>query len=51
MFEFNDITDSWNGDNPGGKPCNDGTYFYVYDVVFTNGETAQGQGTITLLRE
>lgn len=51
VFEFNSIQDVWNGDNASGKPCNDGTYFYTYSVVFTNGDTAEGQGTITLIRE
>ena len=51
MSEFNSISDNWNGDSPVGLPCSDGVYFYTYEVVFTNGETAQGQGNITLIRE
>jgi gliding motility-associated-like protein len=51
VFEFNSITQSWDGNNSGGKPCNDGTYFYTYNVVFTNGTTKEGQGTVTLVRE
>lgn len=45
------IDDGWSGENMNGKPCNDGVYFYTYYVVYTNGETQQGQGTITLIRE
>jgi gliding motility-associated-like protein len=51
VFEFNTITDAWDGNNSGGKPCSDGTYFYTYNAVFTNGDTTEGQGTITLIRE
>lgn len=51
VFEFNSINDAWNGDNANGKPCNDGTYFYTYKVAFTNGDSKEGQGTITLVRE
>jgi gliding motility-associated-like protein len=51
VFEFNAITDTWNGDNANGKPCNDGVYFYTYEVVYTNGTTGAGQGTVQLLRE
>ncbi|MBD3638768.1 MAG: gliding motility-associated C-terminal domain-containing protein [Crocinitomicaceae bacterium] len=51
VYEFNSITDAWNGNNMSGKPCNDGTYFYKYSVVYTNGTTEEGQGTVTLIRE
>ena len=51
VAELNSITDGWNGDDPNGDPCTDGVYFYKYEVVFTNGTTDQGQGTVTLVRE
>ena len=51
VTEFNAITDSWNGDNKNGRPCNDGVYFYTYEIVYTNAETESGQGNVTLIRE
>ncbi|UKN02503.1 gliding motility-associated C-terminal domain-containing protein [Paracrocinitomix mangrovi] len=51
MFEFNSITDAWNGDNKNGKPCTEGVYFYTYEIVYTNGTTGAGQGTVTLIRQ
>jgi gliding motility-associated-like protein len=51
VFEFTDVTQSWDGNNKGGTPCTDGVYFYTYEVEFTNGETKSGQGNITLVRE
>ena len=50
VFEYNLITDQWDGNNKNGKPCNDGVYFYNYDVIYTNGETTSGQGNVTLIR-
>lgn len=51
VFEFTDVNQGWDGNSSAGIPCTDGVYFYTYDVVFTNGETKQGQGNITLIRE
>lgn len=45
------VTDSWNGNNDKGNPCNDGVYFYTYKATSTNGTVFEGQGTITLVRE
>ena len=50
VFEFNSITDAWDGTDLSGSECTDGVYFYTYDAVFTNGTTTQGQGNITLIR-
>jgi gliding motility-associated-like protein len=50
QYEINDINQGWDGTNKNGKECPEGVYFYTYSAVFTNGETAQGQGTITLIR-
>lgn len=51
MFEMDEITDSWNGDNTKGNPCNDGVYFYTYRAVASNGTVFEGQGNIHLVRE
>ena len=51
IFEFNSITDGWDGNTAGGQACTDGVYFYTYDAVFTNGTAQSGQGNITLIRE
>ena len=51
VFEFNEITDEWDGNNyKNGSPCADGTYFYVYKAVSTNGTEFAGEGTVTLIR-
>lgn len=50
IYTFNSISDAWDGNDMSGSPCTDGVYFYTYDVVYTNGETTQGQGNITLIR-
>ncbi len=50
VFEFNAITDQWDGNTPSGAPCQDGVYFYNYQLVYTNGTTGEGQGTVTLIR-
>jgi gliding motility-associated-like protein len=51
QYEINDISQGWDGTNKNGKNCPEGVYFYTYAAVFTNGETTQGQGTITLIRQ
>lgn len=51
IFEMNDINDSWNGNNPKGKPCADGVYFYTYKAKATNGDEFEGQGNVHLIRE
>lgn len=50
MFEFNDITDSWDGTDKNGSDCNDGVYFYTYEGAAENGDVFKGQGNVTLLR-
>jgi len=52
VFEFNDITDEWDGTHfRNGSECADGVYFYTYEVEFTNGESDSGQNTVTLVRK
>lgn len=47
VAEFASITDSWDGSKFGNGMCPDGTYFYTYKLTAENGETDEGQGTIT----
>jgi gliding motility-associated-like protein len=48
MFEFDEITDTWDGRTPGGRLCTDGVYFYNYEIVYTNGTEFAGQSTVTI---
>ena len=50
MAELNDITDGWDGNDLGGSPAADGTYFYVYKATTDNSTKLEGQGTIQLVR-
>ncbi len=51
MFNFDDINTKWDGTNmKNGKECSDGTYFYVYEGVSSNGTKYKGQGTVQLVR-
>lgn len=50
LFESSDIEFNWNGRNHTGKPAPDGTYFYVLEVTFVNGETESFSGAIELVR-
>ncbi len=51
VFEFNDISDTWDGTNmKSDKPCSDGVYFYTYTAKTTNGTPMEGQGQVTLVR-
>lgn len=51
IARFEDINDSWDGNDKRGNPCADGVYFYVYEGVSTNGTIFEGQGTIQLVRD
>lgn len=50
MYEFNSITDGWDGTNKSGRECPDGVYMYSYSIVYTNGTTSEGQGNVQLVR-
>jgi len=50
IFEFDEITDGWDGNNKKGNPCDDGVYFFTYTAKSTNGTEFEGQGTVTLIR-
>lgn len=49
MFEFNDITDGWDGTNKNNTPVADGVYFYKYEIVYTNSTKDAGQGTVQIV--
>lgn len=51
IFEFNSVTDEWDGTNKNGKDVPDGVYFYRYEATFTNGTETEGQGNIHLIRD
>lgn len=50
MFQFNEITDKWDGTTKSGKPATDGVYFYIYKATSSNGTEFEGQGTVHLIR-
>ena len=51
VYQFNDATDQWDGTNiKNGNNCADGTYFYTYEAMSTNGTPFSGEGTVTLIR-
>jgi gliding motility-associated-like protein len=52
VFEFTDVNDTWNGENMNtNSPCVDGTYFYIYNVTYSNGMQDQGQGNIQIIND
>lgn len=40
----------WDGYNESGKPAPEGTYFYILEATFKNGETEQFSGAFELVR-
>lgn len=49
MYEMTSITDKWDGTDPSGDKCSDGTYFYTYTGVAENGTPFEGQGVIQII--
>lgn len=49
VAEMNNISDSWDGTDMSGSPCNDGVYFYKYSATSDNGTTLEGQGNIQII--
>jgi len=49
VFEYNDINQGWNG-TCNGRECGEAVFYYVSDIVFTNGESTTKKGTVTLVR-
>jgi gliding motility-associated-like protein len=51
VFEGHNRHDTWDGiDQKNGKPCPDGTYYYVFNYRHIGGSQKQVTGTVTLLR-
>jgi gliding motility-associated-like protein len=51
VFESKDLDASWNGKLQNGSDAPEGVYFYKYIVLGWNGQTYEGHGNITLVRE
>jgi len=52
VFEFNEITDVWDGKNyKNNSPCADGVYFYMFNGTSSNGKEYKGQGNVHLIRK
>jgi gliding motility-associated-like protein len=51
VHEMNAITDEWDGTDRNGDMVTDGTYFYTYTGVATNGTEFSGQGTVQLINK
>jgi gliding motility-associated-like protein len=49
VHEMNDINAGWNGTDMNGSPCVNGTYFYTYEGVSTDGTELRGQGNVTII--
>ena len=50
VFESSDINAAWDGTNNMGAPVKDGTYYYVVELNFENGEQETKSGFITVVR-
>jgi gliding motility-associated-like protein len=50
VFETNDITQGWDGNNPKGNYLNNGVYVYVLDMICPGDSNQLIQGNVTLLR-
>ena len=49
VFEFTDITQTWNGEDMNGSMVSNGVYFYTYEGVADDGTEFSGQGTVTVV--
>ena len=49
VFETNDITIPWDGNNKSGQPVVDGTYYYHIEVQYKTGQKEVKSGFITLM--
>lgn len=49
VFETSSIYEGWDG-TQNGVPVNNGTYIYVLDLVYCNGEKVKEHGNVTLVK-
>jgi gliding motility-associated-like protein len=49
VFETSSIYEGWDG-TQNGLPVNNGTYIYVLDLVYCNGEKVKEHGNVTLVK-
>ncbi len=50
VFESNDPATGWDGKNKNGKPCTDGTYYYVINGLGVDDAVYKLTGFLTLIR-
>jgi len=51
IFENEGFNPLWNGETMSGKPVEEGVYFYKYEILGLNGQTYNGHGSVTLIRD
>jgi gliding motility-associated-like protein len=50
VFQTNDLSQGWNGNNEKGKSCEAGVYFYYLNLRNFKGEVRELKGNVTLIR-
>lgn len=50
VFETNDLSQGWNGNNMKGKNCETGVYFYYLQIENFKGESREFKGNVSLIR-
>jgi gliding motility-associated-like protein/uncharacterized repeat protein (TIGR01451 family) len=50
VFQTNDLSQGWNGNNEKGKSCEAGVYFYYLNLRNLKGENREFKGNVTLIR-
>lgn len=51
VFKSNDLNPIWDGKTQSGNDVAEGVYFYKYVILGWNGNTYEGHGNITLIRQ
>lgn len=50
VFETNNVSEAWNGNNTKGNYLNNGVYVYALDIICPDGSNQLIQGNVTLVR-